>query len=150
MSNVFYIRLVSGEEVVAEVVQETPAFIILNNPLMIESSSSEEGDHLIFMSRYNPYSKDSSVVIKRDHVCVYQTASDTMDEYYTKSVDFCKVYIDDKFKVGIQSATSHVDNALKQIMIDGTINTGSDTMYSEEDDFINKQEESNTKPPTVH
>lgn len=151
MNNIYYVRLKTGDEVIAEVVEDHPQLnhIILENPLQVEVQGDDEGTQMIFFSRYNPYAKDTSVKISRDNVVIIQTASDVVTDYYSKSVDFCKSYIDKKFSHGIASATTYVDQILKQLAINGMIEETPE-QDDEQDEFIEQQEEVTNQKPTVH
>lgn len=149
---IYYLRLNTGDEIIGRVIEENPNTfqLILDNPLKIEVSEDNDSS-MIFFSRYNPYSNDTSIAINMTSIVLFQTASDVVSDYYIKSVDFCKSYIDKQFKKGIASATSYVDKVLKQLAIDGQVTEDTPDTYTESDDFIEEQEgDSNQKPPTVH
>lgn len=133
MKEIYYIRFNSGDEVVGEIMENNETNLIVNNPLLIENTIDEEGSNVIYMTRFNPYALDTSVSIDHQQVLMIQTVSVVMEDYYSKSVDFCKAYIDQRFTHGIKVATNHVDQALTALAMNGELDDGGDPEYDPEE-----------------
>lgn len=69
MTNIKYVRLISGEELVSEVsfVNEE-AKLILKNPCMIGLAMNSAGQPALNMQPYLMFSNEKSITIKDEHV----------------------------------------------------------------------------------
>lgn len=69
MNNIKYIRLISGEELVSEVLsQEGMSLIELKNPCMIGLAMGPTGQPTLNMQPYLMFSTDKVIRIKEEHV----------------------------------------------------------------------------------
>lgn len=129
---IYYIRLISGEELLCTVPHTTDGGnMIAADPMLIESATDDNGNHMIFLSRFAPYAKDKSVPIPKIQTLLIMSASDVMGEYYARSLDFCRLYIDKRMNSGLVKAIEYVESAITnlskpQSMVDQLIDEEND------------------------
>lgn len=111
---VVYVVLTSGREIIAELVSEDQAGLVLNEPLALESRLDEDDPSrcLVFMSRFSPYTDGPGVAIRRDAVATVSTASQLVTSYYRASLKYCVKFGDEKFVEGISDTIEHIERAL--------------------------------------
>ena len=88
-----YLRLTTGEEIMAEV-KEGPKVFTLTNPLQIEYGELHEGVRLPFLSRYNPYSASFEVKMDRNHIMMCEEMCPEATQYYKTSLEYCETMAD--------------------------------------------------------
>jgi hypothetical protein len=96
MRDVVHIKIIDGQEIIAELGDEESGILVLKNPMKVEERLTESGSTAIIMSRYNIFSNNEFMVLDLDKVISYTKVHKTMNEYYFSSVDYCKRFIDDK------------------------------------------------------
>ena len=88
-----YLRLTTGEEIMAEVTEGLNV-LTLTNPLQIEYGELDEGVRLPFLSRYNPYSATHEVKMDRSHVMMVTDMGPEATQYYKTSLEYCETVAD--------------------------------------------------------
>lgn len=113
MSDIIYLKLVTGEELFAMVEKKSPEDMILND-VMIMETVGEPGDTVkyMFMSRYTPYTNNHKIRIGWDKIIYTSTVTDVVETHYRKSLSYAKNIADAKFMEGIADATSYIDMVL--------------------------------------
>lgn len=84
---VFHIRLINGDEILTEIVNEdTTAGIICLHPYVIEELKSETGHSTIILSKYllTP-DTENALLLKRDHIVTKTSVHDEIIKYYENS-----------------------------------------------------------------
>lgn len=87
--NIQHLRLVNGEEIVADIIGETEVSIILNNPLIVEEKIDELGSTLL-LSKYIPFSKTKIMELSKTHIITYNELHPELIRYYYNSLKFNK------------------------------------------------------------
>ena len=105
---VVYLKLLSGEEIIAEMIENSPEKIRLSDPLSMESSidDSDPSRRFVYLSRFSPYSADQLVEIRQNAIAMIHPVTRLVEDYYTVSLDYCRKYGDVKFDAGISETTS--------------------------------------------
>jgi hypothetical protein len=116
MSDVYYIKLLSGEEIISIITpNDDPQILVLCDPLRIDNNQDEDGNHVVFLTRLVPYMATQSINLPASRVLLMERVSEMINRYYVKSVEFCRAYIDQRFTAGIGSAVNYIDEALKHV-----------------------------------
>ena len=102
-----YLRLITGEEIMAEV-KEGPNVLTLTNPLQIEYGELDEGVRLPFLSRYNPYSDQYEVKMDRTHVVMITKMSPEATQYYKTSLEYCEAVADNIIQERLIDADQYI------------------------------------------
>lgn len=77
------VKLVSGEEIVCEVLYENSMDITIKNPLMITMRPTQTGDLQIGFIPYAPYlGKNPSITINRGRIIFVQEVDENMRNQY--------------------------------------------------------------------
>jgi hypothetical protein len=122
-------KLISGEEVIGEVLTETNQFSSVRNPLLI----SFEKDHRsgvvgVILVNYIPFSKLDTVDIPSSSIMLKTDISKSMIEYYEKSIEYDSLYHNKKLKQSIEYAINQLDRLIDE----QTIDKNSKKQYSKE------------------
>ena len=80
--NIKLMRLVTGEDIITEIVDEGPLGTKINNPLIVYIRPTEVGVPTVGMSQWIPYSSDKEFYIKADKIVVVsEPAADLRSQY---------------------------------------------------------------------
>jgi len=80
----------TGDDIIAEMLDEDDDFIILKDPLIIKYAFSMKGGMYIQLKYYGMFSSDSIFSFKKSSVCSTCYPKDNMTKYYMLSVDISK------------------------------------------------------------
>lgn len=80
--NIKLLRLVTGEDVIAEIVDDGPNGVKINNPLIVYIRPTEVGVPTVGMSQWIPYSSDKEFYIKADKVVVMSEPAPDLRKQY--------------------------------------------------------------------
>ena len=80
----------SGDDIIAEMLDEDEEFIILKDPLIIKYAFSTKGGMYIQLKYYGMFSSDSIFSFKKSSICSACYPKDNMAEYYGLSVEISK------------------------------------------------------------
>ncbi len=89
-----YLRLTTGEEIMASVHEVDKKSLMLFNPLQIEYGELHEGVRLPFLSRYNPYGSTFEIKMDRCHVMMSEEMCPEATQYYKTSLEYCETVTD--------------------------------------------------------
>ena len=85
MEEVLYIKLVTGEEIVAEVISNDE-YMTINNPLQIHVQNTNRGAGVSF-TKWIPHVAVDSFKIRWSHVIVLSHIDDELREFYSMCIN---------------------------------------------------------------
>lgn len=81
MSNIMSLKLVTGEELVAEIINETEDFIELKNPVAAVMQRRQDGPALGFMPWMQAANGPTFIIAKNKIVCEAEVAEEVRNGY---------------------------------------------------------------------
>jgi len=113
---VVYIKLVSGDELFAQLHGQEDGKILLSGVLIMEviSDSEEMTAKYLFMSRYSPYTLTDSMTINLDQVIHFSEVNPTIRNHYFKSLEYATKIADGRLLSGIADASAYLTLILDQ------------------------------------
>ena len=90
MNDVFYMKLMNGEDIICQVVKEDEEhqMYIINNPLKVNYNFNAEYGRLIMgLSRWIPLLESPNITIYFDHVIAMARLQEEMNSFYESSLD---------------------------------------------------------------
>ena len=109
------LKLINGEEIIGEIENTINEQYIIGNPLLIEITSDDSGMHGMILVNYCPFSDVNTISIDIKNVVASYKVNDSLQEYYEKSIVYCRKYHDLRFSTSIATAISYLDNILEKI-----------------------------------
>jgi len=85
MANIRCIKLISGEDVIADVNEDIDGLVILNKPLMIMMIPNQNNQFGIALAPFCPFAKDDMVPIRAGAVIsIFEPETGMLNEYNTR------------------------------------------------------------------
>ena len=85
MSNVKCVKLISGEDIIADVDESVQGLVVLKNPLLVMMIPNQNNQFGIGLAPFCPHAKDSTVpVIAGAVIAVFEPEIGMRNEYNTK------------------------------------------------------------------
>lgn len=109
------LKLVNGEEVIGEIENSANQQYIIRNPLLVEVTSDGSGMYGMILVNYCPFSDVNTVEIDINNVVSKYKINDSLQEYYLKSVEYCRKHYDIRFTKSIAKAISYLDSILENL-----------------------------------
>jgi len=86
--NIQHMRLINGEEIVADIISETKWTVTVDMPLMIEERKDENGASALIMTKYIPFAVDSKCELSKEHIITFSQLHPELIKYYKNSIVF--------------------------------------------------------------
>jgi hypothetical protein len=80
-----HFRLINGEEILGELIEETASEVFVKNPHVVVETSSA-----IVLSKYVPFSHQQVISLRRDHIITTTELHDEMIRYFKNSIILSK------------------------------------------------------------
>lgn len=109
------LKLVNGEEVIGEIENIVNEQYIVRDPLLVELTSDGLGTHGMILVNYCPFSEVNTVEIDVKNVVSKYVVNNSLQEYYEKSIIYCRKYHDIRFVKSISTAISYLDNIIEKL-----------------------------------
>jgi hypothetical protein len=113
MANLF--KLLNGEEIIGELVEKKDGCSVIMNPLLLVFEEAGDGGTGIVLINYIPFTLENTIKINQSMIVVEVPLSVIMNNYYEKSVLYCRSYQDKKLKTSLALASNHLDSILEEI-----------------------------------
>lgn len=111
------IKLINGETIVGEEVAVTEDDIILDHPLILQTTSNDQGDEGLILTRYVYLTEDTSLSFKQKHVIMKTKVNSLMTQYFLLSNDM--LYFTDKnLERSIRETNNNLENVISQLDVD--------------------------------
>lgn len=111
--NIQHIRLINGEEIVADIISETEWTITVDTPLMIEERRDESGASALIMTKYIPFSTDNRCELSKEHIITFSQLHPELIKYYKNSIVF-----NGKSTAKIVAEIGRVNALMEEIMME--------------------------------
>lgn len=108
--NIQHMRLINGEEIVADILTETEYSVVVDNPMMVEERKDENGSSLI-LTKYIPFSKNKVCELNKSHIITFNQLHPELIRYYYNSLKF-----NDKSEMKMVEEITRVNHLMEQIM----------------------------------
>lgn len=113
MANIQHLRLINGEEIVADIISETEWTVTVDTPLMIEERRDESGASALIMTKYIPFSTTNRCELSKDHIITYSALHPELIKYYHNSIVF-----NGKSTAKIVAEIQRVNALMEEIMME--------------------------------
>lgn len=84
MASIKILRLISGEEVLGEILNETRDNIIVKNPCLIGLMMAQDGRPNLNMQRMLTFSEDTEVSMNRNHILFMTSVDSKIENKYNE------------------------------------------------------------------
>lgn len=144
MDNIIHIKLLTGEDIFGQEVIITKEHVVVSEVLIMETIQSDESKYM-FMTRYTPFSKESSISIPYPQVVFISPVTEAVKDHYIHALQFCLTRSDDNFQEGIAAATKYLKKVLAKKEAAEVVPLDEELSQNDINDWI----ESITKPSTT-
>lgn len=116
MSSICILKLLNGEEIVGQLVTETPDKILLDRPLMVETSMNPiDGTTSVILSSYIPFAKiDQPCTFYRQHVVQCLPVKAEVERYYTNSLIYHNKHIETNIEKVLESTNKVMEQVIEK------------------------------------
>jgi hypothetical protein len=108
MADVYYVKLVTGEQLLTGVYVKNDKDTVLDNPLELTFNETEDGRSYIYLSRYTPFAAVPMITVRNEHVLHMERAMSEAETYYERSLRYCNAKTDKSFHAGVVNANDYV------------------------------------------
>jgi len=115
MSGIFYIKLLSGEEIIAGLEKDDGQVVEVSQPLAMESDvdGTDPTRRFVYMSRFSPYAGETTFSIKHSAVAFLVPVSPVMARYYEVSLKYCERFTDPSFSDTMTETSDQIEESLR-------------------------------------
>lgn len=106
---VFHVKLVTGEELLSQVLTDDEV-VMLDNPMELTYNESLDGKSFIYLARYSPFLKNPTVTLDRSNIVHLEPAMDNAGVYYHLSLDYYRMRADSVFSLNVDAAVQYIEN----------------------------------------
>ena len=117
----------SGDDIIAEMLDEDEEFIILKDPLIIKYAFSTKGGMYIQLKYYGIFSSDSIFSFKKSSICSTCYPKDNMMEYYRLSVEVTK----EELIPDVDAMIDHQITSIKSYTMSKQLETRADAVFTD-------------------
>jgi hypothetical protein len=111
MDNIIHIKLLTGEDIFGQEITITKDYVVVREVLIMETIQSDESKYM-FMTRYSPFSNESSISIPYPQVVFISPVTEAVKDHYIHALQFCLTRSDENFQEGISAATKYLKKVL--------------------------------------
>jgi hypothetical protein len=87
MNDIKHIRLINGEEVIAEVLEPLDSqTVCVTNPMLVSEQSTDDGGYQAVLVSYVPFSVSKTIFLKNDHIITISDLHKEMERHYHYSL----------------------------------------------------------------
>lgn len=84
-NEVVHIRLLNGDELVGQIMDQTKSSLTVRNPLSVEIHDEEAG-RVVVLVKYSPYAKIPMITLQKKHILTSQAVHEEMVRHYVLSL----------------------------------------------------------------
>ncbi len=115
MTEVYIFKLVTGESVIATLINADKKSYTLDKPMIINESVDENSSQTaIILSQYNAFDKHQISIVNKNHVLSVSNVIEEMVEYYEKSIRFNEQIITPKMKKTLTLVNKQINEYLNE------------------------------------
>ena len=109
---VFYLKLITGEEIIGEAVR-LDKIVGVTDPMTLEYGESD-GKRMVYMGRYNPFAENKTIYVDRRNVVWMRPVAAEVREYYSSSLRYAREVSDEAFLRGMRLASKSIHDETVQ------------------------------------
>lgn len=113
--SIHHLRLVNGDEIIADVVAINEQHIVVNNPMYVNEQVNSDGKAVVVLTKYIPFCSTDYCEFRRDHILTTVPLNTSMSKYYYNSLFFTESH-ENKMIYEIEKANA----LMEQIIFDKT------------------------------
>ncbi len=111
---IVYLRLVSGEQVVAQLlggITEEIDHYIFRYPMLIENQNIQ-GMPALNLSKYLPFDPRQILLLKKDHIVCISLTHETFCRYYENAIQYQENFLEPQNQANLERVNEHMEFAL--------------------------------------
>jgi len=111
-----YIKLMSGEEIIGNVEEQTDvAILVVTHPLAMESDVdvSDPTRRFVYMSRFAPYAADPKFTMPMTAVAFVVPVAQHVVRYYEISLRYCERFTDPSFMDTMNETSDQIEDTMR-------------------------------------
>jgi hypothetical protein len=113
-AEIYNIKLLSGQELVAELVLRQDDKVVLKYPLYIITQVVGEAQPVISLARYCPFSEISEIVLNKSAIAVMTKARDSMKDFYYANLEYIMKFLEEKLDDKLDRATREIYKEMEE------------------------------------
>jgi hypothetical protein len=115
MTKVVYVKLVTGEQLLATVMKYEGDVVVLGDPLELTFSDNENGSgSFIYLARYSPFMNSPTIRLAREHLIHMEPVMESAAVYYQTSLAYVRTKSDVSFANAVDEATTYINNLMRK------------------------------------
>jgi hypothetical protein len=92
MSNIQYLKLSNGAELIGYVIYENEEYVSVKDALSVDQVQTQDGKETIALFPYTAFNKFDQTNVNASHVITKYHINSTLQEYYELSLSFAKIH----------------------------------------------------------
>lgn len=106
-------RMINGDELIAELMDENKKSLFLKNPLIVEEMFDHTtGESNVVLSSYLPFGMTESISFSRSHVMTCLPVKKPIERYYFNSLRYNAIIVDKKVEQEINNVNEHIEEMM--------------------------------------
>lgn len=111
--SIFLLRMINGDELIAEVDSNTTKKVYLKNPLIVEENfDPDTGTSSILLSSYAPFGVEGLISLQANHVMSMIPVKPQIERYYQNSLKYNAVIITKRLEEEMESINSQMEDMI--------------------------------------
>lgn len=124
MSDIYIFKLVTGETIIANVLDHSGNVYTLDTPMVINESIDERSQQTaIILSKYNSFDDTQISVIGKNHIVSVSNVMGEMVAYYHNSIKFTQKIIDPKLDKMLKVVNKQIREYLSELEMEEILET---------------------------
>lgn len=109
MTDIYIFKLITGETLIASVINKDKNVYHLENPMIINEAVDDEMQQSAYvLTKYNVFDDTNISTLNKNHIVSISTVIDEMISYYTNSIEFNDRIINPKLKFSLRQVNKEM------------------------------------------
>lgn len=113
MKQYMMLKIISGYDVIASIIEESKTTITVENPMLVIMTTSNSGSYLAYLKPYTILSRDKILTLQKAHVSAIYDPNSSLIEYYKKMIQFNEKFIEPDISYNIKTSIKVIESTLK-------------------------------------
>jgi hypothetical protein len=105
---IYNIKLLSGQELVSELIFDHDNRVILKYPLYIITQVTGDAQPVISLARYCPFSESVEVTLNNNAIAVKTKVRESMKDFYYANLEYIMKFLEEKLDNKLDRATKEI------------------------------------------
>ena len=105
---IYNIKLLSGQELVSELIFEHHDRVILKYPLYIITQVTGDAQPIISLARYCPFAESVEITLSNNAIAVKTKVRDSMKDFYYANLEYIMKFLEEKLDDKLDRATKEI------------------------------------------